>query len=172
MTLFLMVVAFYPTVLGHSDNFIKANPFVTPAHIVPEWYFLPFYAILRSISNKLLGVLAMLVGAALISLLTYVTFNLWLIDTEVKRSVADLPVSKIMYWLFVANFLFLGYIGACPIEEPYYELGQISAVIFFAYWLLLPFVMAVENMIIDQYFFKAYNGTTVDPRLTRFRVTV
>ncbi len=166
---FLFFVFFFPNVLGHSDNYILGNPLSTPAHIVPEWYFLPFYAILRSISNKLLGVLAMLVAAALVSLLTYFTFNLWLIDTEVKRSVADLPISKIMYWLFVANFLFLGYIGACPIEEPYYELGQISAVIFFAYWLLLPFVMAVENMIIDQYFFKAYNGTTVDPRLNRFR---
>lgn len=152
MTLFLTVVTFYPTALGHSDNFIKANPFVTPAHIVPEWYFLPFYAILRSISNKVIGVVAMLVSAAFVSLFSYVTYNIWLIDTEVKRVVADLPVSKILYWVFVANFLFLGYIGACPIEAPYYELGQISAIFFFVYWFLAPFIHAVENLIVHYMF--------------------
>jgi len=150
MTLFLIVVTFYPTALGHSDNFIKANPFVTPSHIVPEWYFLPFYAILRSISNKLLGVVAMLVAAAFITLITYITFNMWMIDSEVKRSVADYPMSKILFWMFIANFIFLGFIGARPIEEPYYIFGQISALIFFAYWVVLPFMVAVENLIIYQ----------------------
>lgn len=152
MTFFLIITNFYPTALGHSDNFIKANPFVTPAHIVPEWYFLPFYAILRSISNKLLGVVAMLVSSAFISLITYITFNMWLIDTEVKRSLADYPISKILFWFFVANFMFLGFIGARPIEEPYYELGQYSAIFFFLYWVILPFIVAVENMIIYYFY--------------------
>ncbi len=149
MTLFLMITNFYPTILGHSDNFIKANPFVTPAHIVPEWYFLPFYAILRSISNKLLGVVAMLIGSAFISLVTYITFNFWMIDTEVKRSLADFPVSKILFWIFVANFIFLGFIGSRPIEEPYYELGQVSAIFFFGYWGVVSFIMAVENVLMS-----------------------
>jgi len=150
MTLFLIITNFYPTALGHSDNFIKANPFVTPAHIVPEWYFLPFYAILRSISNKLLGVVAMLVASAFISLVTYMTFNFWMLDTEVKRSLADFPVSKILFWVFVANFIFLGFIGSRPIEEPYYELGQFSAIFFFVYWGVLPFIMAVENALMSK----------------------
>jgi ubiquinol-cytochrome c reductase cytochrome b/c1 subunit len=150
VTCYFIIVFFYPTLLGHSDNFIKANPFVTPAHIVPEWYFLPFYAILRSISNKLAGVLAMLVASAFISIVYFssIIFKQWIFDTEIKRNIADLPISKILFWFFIFNFFLLGYIGARPIEEPYYLVGQVAALFFFAYWFLLPFVMAVENIVL------------------------
>ena len=94
----------------------------------------------------------MLVSSAFISLITYITYNMWLIDTEVKRSVADYPMSKILFWAFVANFVFLGFIGSRPIEEPYYELGQTSAILFFAYWIILPFIVAVENLIIYHFY--------------------
>ena len=147
---YFIIVFFYPTVLGHADNFIKANPFVTPAHIVPEWYFLPFYAILRSISNKLAGVLAMLIGSSFISIVYFssIIFKQWIFDTEVKRTIADLPISKFLFWFFIFNFFLLGFIGARPIEEPYYLVGQCAAIYFFLYFFLLPFVMGIENLII------------------------
>ena len=147
---YFIIIFFYPTLLGHSDNFIKANPFVTPAHIVPEWYFLPFYAILRSISNKLAGVLAMLIAAALITVVyfTSIFFKQWLFDTQIKRTIADLPLTKILFWFFIANFLLLGFIGQRPIEIPYYQVGQIASLAFFAYWFLVPIFMAVEVNII------------------------
>jgi quinol-cytochrome oxidoreductase complex cytochrome b subunit len=105
---YFIIVFFYPTVLGHADNFIKANPFVTPAHIVPEWYFLPFYAILRSISNKLAGVLAMLIASAFISVVYFssLVFKQWIFDSEIKRTIADLPISKILFWFFIFNFFY------------------------------------------------------------------
>ena len=163
-TVYLAIVFFYPSVLGHSDNFIKANPFVTPAHIVPEWYFLPFYAILRSISNKLAGVLAMLISSAFITSIyfTSVIFKHFIFDTEVKRAIPDLPLSKILFWFFIANFLLLGFIGARPIETPYYIVGQLASISFFLYWPLAVIVMAFETGLINS---KVTALTEVKPNL-------
>ena len=123
-------VYFMPNTLGHPDNYIPANPMVTPPHIVPEWYFLPFYAILRSIPNKLGGVVAMF-GAIVILLL--VPFIL----TSEVRSAAFRPLYRLLFWIFFFNCLILGWIGGNEVKFPFYELGQASTVFYFAYFLIL-----------------------------------
>lgn len=148
LILFIYIVFFNPDLLGHSDNYIPANPMVTPAHIVPEWYFLPFYAILRSIPHKLLGVLAML-GAILIPMLfaTYFFSQLLLNDVKLKRSVFLFKFVLILYWFFVFNFIFLGFIGGSPVEYPYYMLGVLSTTLFFLYWVVMPLLIWFYIMI-------------------------
>jgi ubiquinol-cytochrome c reductase cytochrome b subunit len=125
-----LLVFFMPHLLGDSDNSIPANSLVTPASIVPEWYFLAFYAILRSIPNKLLGVLAMF--SALIILIP-----LSLINTLNIRSNRYRPILNLLYWIFVANFIFLIWLGAKPASDPFPFLGQIATVIYFSYFIIL-----------------------------------
>jgi len=127
IALFSFFVFFFPNVLGHADNYIPANPLVTPAHIVPEWYFLPFYAILRSIPDKLGGVVAM-VAAILILLL------LPIINTSEIRSSKFRPLYGIAYWFLVADFLILGWLGQQPVETPFLELGQVATGFYFLFF--------------------------------------
>ena len=132
-------VFFEPNVLGHPDNYIPANPLVTPTHIVPEWYFLPFYAILRAIPDKLGGVIGMF-GAILILLI------IPLIDTSKIRTSAFRPIYKKSYWIFVGNVILLGWLGNKPVEEPYVILGQIATITYFSYFLILiPIIGIIEN---------------------------
>jgi ubiquinol-cytochrome c reductase cytochrome b subunit len=139
---FSFFVFFFPNALGHADNYIPANPLVTPAHIVPEWYFLPFYAILRSIPDKLGGVVAM-VGAILILML------LPIINTSEIRSSKFRPIYSIAYWFIVADFLILGWIGQKPVETPYIEVGQVATVFYFLFFLvLIPVIGLVEKALI------------------------
>jgi ubiquinol-cytochrome c reductase cytochrome b subunit len=133
---------FAPNLLGHPDNYIPANPMVTPAHIVPEWYFLPVYAILRSIPNKLGGVLA--IGLVFVSLLALPFIN----SSEVRSS-SFRPLHKIFFWLLVSDCLILGWIGQKPVEEPYVTIGQIASVYFFVYFLvIMPILGNLENYLI------------------------
>lgn len=127
---FAFFVFFLPNYLGHPDNYIPANPMVTPTHIVPEWYFLPFYAILRSVPDKLGGVILM-VGAIVILLV------LPFIHRVDIRSMVFRPISKVFFWIFIANWFILGWIGGNPIEEPYFIIGQISAFFYFFYFIVL-----------------------------------
>jgi len=137
-----------PNILGHPDNYIEANPMVTPAHIVPEWYFLPFYAILRSIPDKLGGVVAM-VGAILINL------ALPVLNTSNIRSSFFRPLHKIVFWLFIANFLLLGWLGQMPVEDPYILIGQLCTLLYFAYYLVvLPGLGLLERMLMSHYISK------------------
>nr|AQT39581.1 apocytochrome b [Colletotrichum aenigma] len=145
ITIFMFVfglslfVFFMPNVLGDSDNYIMANPMQTPAAIVPEWYLLPFYAILRSIPNKLLGVLAMFSAILIILTLPYT-------DLGESKGYQFRPLSKVFFYVFVANFLILMQLGAKHVESPFIELGQISTVLYFSYFLVIvPFVSLVEN---------------------------
>ncbi len=139
---FSFFVFFYPNTLGHADNYIPANPLVTPAHIVPEWYFLPFYAILRSIPDKLGGVVAM-VGAILILAVLPV------INTSEIRSSKFRPIYGIAYWFLVADFLLLGWIGQKPVETPYIEVGQVATVFYFLFFIILvPVIGIVEKTLI------------------------
>jgi len=124
LAFFSFFVFFYPNVLGHSDNYIPANPLVTPAHIVPEWYFLPFYAILRSIPDKLGGVVAMLAAILVLLLLP-------ILNTSEIRSSKFRPIFGLAYWFLVADFLILGWIGQKPVETPFIEVGQIATVFLF-----------------------------------------
>jgi len=139
LAMFTFFVFFFPNLLGHPDNYIPANPLVTPAHIVPEWYFLPFYAILRSIPDKLGGVVAM-VAAILILLLLPV------INTSEIRSSKFRPIYGIAYWFLVADFLILGWIGQQPVETPFLEVGMIATAFYFFFFLtLFPVIGLLEK---------------------------
>lgn len=124
------LVFFTPNLLGHSDNYILANPLVTPAHIVPEWYFLPFYAILRSVPSKLGGVLAMLLSILVLLVLPY------LISPH-TRTVLYRPFSHFFFYLFCLDVFLLGYLGSCPAEAPYVLVSQFATFFYFSYFLLL-----------------------------------
>ena len=146
---FSLFVYFYPNLLGHPDNYIPANPMSTPAHIVPEWYFLPVYAILRSIPNKLGGVAA--IALVFISLLALPFLN-----TSAIRSSSFRPLHKKLFWLLVADCVLLGWIGCQPVEAPYVTIGQLASVFFFFYFLIcIPFLGKFESKLI------AYNTKTV-----------
>ena len=132
--LILSVFVFeYPNLLGHPDNSIPANPLVTPHHIVPEWYFLPFYAILRAIPSKIGGVCAMF-GALLI------LFPLAFLSTNGARSLRYRPLLCVLFWGFIANFFFLTWLGQLPVADPYVVLSQVSTVLYFAYFVVLMIV--------------------------------
>lgn len=136
-------VFYYPNALGHSDNYIPANPMVTPASIVPEWYLLPFYAILRSIPNKLLGVVAMF-GSLLILLILPIT------DISRVRSTQFRPLMKFAFWLFVVDFVVLLWIGSQHPDYPYLQIGQFSTAYYFAhFFIIVPLIGLIENTLLD-----------------------
>nr|YP_009517267.1 apocytochrome b [Tephrocybe rancida]AYE93159.1 apocytochrome b [Tephrocybe rancida] len=138
-----VIVFFYPNLLGHSDNYIPADPMVTPASIVPEWYLLPFYAILRSIPNKLLGVLAMF-GSLLILLILPLT------DLSRIRGNKFRPAMKLAFWCFVVDFILLLWIGSQHAESPYLEIGQFATAFYFAWFLVIvPVIGISENTLMD-----------------------
>lgn len=137
--LFAYFVFFAPNYMGHPDNYLPADPMVTPAHIVPEWYFLPFYAILRAIPDKLGGVIAM------ISAILILFFLPWLDSSKVK-SATYRPMFKWAFWAFTANALLLGYIGGKPPAEPFITIGRIATFYYFAHFLLiLPLISKYEK---------------------------
>ncbi|MDB0053588.1 cytochrome b/b6 [bacterium] len=139
---FSFFIYFAPNALGHPDNYIPANPMSTPAHIVPEWYFLPVYAILRSIPNKLAGVAA--IGLVFVSLLL-----LPFINTSHIRSSSFRPLYRKLFWLFVSDCLLLGWIGCQPVEDPYVFIGQAASVYFFVYFLVcIPFLGRFEKALL------------------------
>ena len=136
---FSFFVYFSPNTLGHSDNYIQANALVTPAHIVPEWYFLPAYAILRSIPNKLLGVLALFAAILVLFVLPFA-------NTSKIRSSIYKPLHQKFFWLLVIDYILLGYLGQQAPESPFIEIGQISSIYYFAYFLVIvPFIGKLEN---------------------------
>jgi ubiquinol-cytochrome c reductase cytochrome b subunit len=139
---FSLFLFYYPNLLGHPDNYIPADPMSTPAHIVPEWYFLPFYAILRSIPDKLGGVAAM--GGAIVILL-FLPF----INTSEVRSAAFRPLYRKLFWFIFADFLLLGWIGQEIVETPFIEIGQVGTVFYFLYFLvIIPALGIVENRLV------------------------
>ena len=139
LTIMAAVVFFLPNSMGHPDNYIPANPMVTPAHIVPEWYFLPFYAILRAVPDKLLGVLAMFAAIAVLFVLP------WL-DRSPVRSSTFRPIYKIMFWVFLLDCVALTYLGAKPAEGIYVVLSRLCTVYYFAHFIiLLPALSVFET---------------------------
>nr|AMH85628.1 cytochrome b [Drosophila mediopunctata]AMH85654.1 cytochrome b [Drosophila roehrae] len=134
MFFFLIVlVLINPYLLGDPDNFIPANPLVTPAHIQPEWYFLFAYAILRSIPNKLGGVIALVLSIAILMILPFYHLSKF-------RGNQFYPINQILFWIMVVTVILLTWIGARPVEEPYVLIGQILTVIYFLYYLINPLV--------------------------------
>jgi ubiquinol-cytochrome c reductase cytochrome b subunit len=146
LAIFAAIVGFMPNFLGHPDNYIEADPLATPAHIVPEWYFLPFYAILRAITfdflfinSKLGGVLAMF-GSIVVLALTP-----WL-DTSRVRSGRYRPQFKIWFWLLVVTFFVLMWCGAMPAEQPFVIISQLATAYWFAFFLvILPLLGVLEK---------------------------
>ena len=139
LLLYAWFIFYMPNYLGDADNYIPANPGVTPAHIVPEWYYLPFYAILRSIPNKLAGVIAMF------SAILVLAFLPWL-DTARTRSSRYRPLAKQFFWIFVVVCVLLGYLGSQPPEGVYVIAGRILTVCYFSYFLiLLPLLSRIEK---------------------------
>ena len=142
LLMFMIVFAFFvfyaPNILGHADNYIEANPMVTPAHIVPEWYLLPFYAILRSVPDKLLGVVAMLSAILILAVLP------WL-DTSKIRSAVFRPLYKQFYWILVADVLILGYVGAMPAEGLYLLIARVATAYYFLHFLVILPVLGFKE---------------------------
>jgi ubiquinol-cytochrome c reductase cytochrome b subunit len=137
--LFAWFVFYVPDYLGHPDNYVEANPLSTPPHIVPEWYFLPYYAILRAIPNKLLGVIAMFSSILLL------VFIPWL-DTSRVRSAKYRPVYKWFFWLFIVSVIALGYLGSKPPEGAYVFWARIFTAYYFMHFLvIMPIVGVTEN---------------------------
>ena len=147
ITIFIFIIVlsifvfFMPNILGDSENYVMANPMQTPPAIVPEWYLLPFYAILRSIPNKLLGVIAMFSAILILLIMPFTDLNKF-------SGIQFRPLSKIAFFIFVANFLVLMQLGAKHVESPFIEFGQVSTVLYFSYFLLVvPVISFIENSI-------------------------
>nr|ADW41427.1 cytochrome b [Drosophila ezoana] len=131
--LLISLILINPNLLGDPDNFIPANPLVTPVHIQPEWYFLFAYAILRSIPNKLGGVIALVLSIAILMILPFYSLSKF-------RGIQFYPINQILFWIMVVTVILLTWIGARPVEEPYVLTGQILTVIYFLYYLVNPLV--------------------------------
>nr|WAW79860.1 cytochrome b [Kallima inachus] len=130
-----------PYLLGDPDNFIPANPLVTPIHIQPEWYFLFAYAILRSIPNKLGGVIALVMSIMILIILPF-TFN------KKIQGIQFYPMNQILFWFFIITIILLTWIGARSVEAPYIITGQILTIIYFSYFIINPILNKMwDNMI-------------------------
>ena len=139
LTIFAFVVFYAPDYLGHPDNYIPADPLKTPAHIVPEWYFLPFYAILRAIPDKLGGVIAMISAILILFVLP------WL-DTSKVRSATFRPIYKKLFWLLLVDVIILTWIGGKPVEGNYILIGRLATIYYFVHFLfVMPIVGLIEK---------------------------
>jgi len=153
---FAYFLFFIPNYLGHADNYIPANPAVTPAHIVPEWYFLPFYAILRAVPDKLGGVLLMFAAIAVLVILP------WL-DTSKVRSMSYRPLARQCFWAFAFTCVMLGWLGSRPAEGIYVTLSMVFTALYFAYFLIaLPLLGLFETP-------KKLPGSIAESVLTKIR---
>nr|YP_010379995.1 cytochrome b [Saurida nebulosa]UDF87817.1 cytochrome b [Saurida nebulosa] len=134
---------FYPNLLGDPDNFTPANPLVTPPHIKPEWYFLFAYAILRSIPNKLGGVLALLASILVLMLVP-------ILHTSKQRGLMFRPLTQLLFWTFVADVIILTWIGGMPVEHPFIIIGQVASFLyFFLLLILVPAAGWLENKVLE-----------------------
>jgi len=141
---YALFLYFVPNYLGHPDNYTTANPMVTPAHIVPEWYFLPFYAILQSIPDKLFGVLALA-----FSIITLFLFPL--INQPEVRSMRFRPFSRHFFWYFLISLVLLTYLGGCPIEQPYVSLSRILSLVYFGYFFIISPTIIFSEIILANF---------------------
>ena len=142
LVFFAIFVFYFPNVLNHPDNYIPADSLETPAHVTPEWYFLPFYGILRSIPVKTGGILTML-GAIL------VLFIVPYINTSDIRNTTYRPIFKFCFWFFIADFVILTWIGQKPITDYFMLVGQIATFYYFVFFLILiPLIGILESVLV------------------------
>nr|AFQ62349.1 cytochrome b [Peltodytes quadratus] len=141
MMMITMISLWNPYMLGDPDNFIPANPMVTPIHIQPEWYFLFAYAILRSIPNKLGGVIALVMSIMILMFLP-------LFKNFKFKSMKFYPMNQILFWMFTCIFLMLTWIGMRPVEEPYIITGQILTILYFSYFIINPLILKMWDKFI------------------------
>nr|WGT88650.1 cytochrome b [Sclomina erinacea] len=142
MMLFIMLTLLEPRLLGDPENFIPASPLVTPVHIQPEWYFLFAYAILRSIPNKLGGVIAMVVSIAIIAILPFTNKNKF-------QGLTFYPINQVLFWSFVSILMMLTWIGAKPVEDPFILTGQILTVVYFMYFIINPMMLKMWDWLLE-----------------------
>ncbi|MEP6869448.1 MAG: cytochrome b, partial [Novosphingobium sp.] len=146
LILYCAMLFFGPNALGHPDNYIPANPMQTPAHIVPEWYFWPFYAILRSFTSDFFFVPAKLLGVLAMFSAILMWFILPWLDKSPVRSGNYRPLFRKFFWVLILDVLVLGYCGGAPAEEPYLMVSQIAAIYYFLHFLvILPIVSSIER---------------------------
>nr|YP_009971693.1 cytochrome b [Hymaea magna]QNG56377.1 cytochrome b [Hymaea magna] len=141
MMLLTLLTLMDPYLLGDPDNFIPANPLVTPVHIQPEWYFLFAYAILRSIPNKLGGVIALVMSIAILYILPFT-------NKKKIQSTQFYPINKTLFWSLITIILLLTWIGARPVEDPYIMIGQLLTIIYFLYYIINPLMSKIWDNII------------------------
>nr|AUY54878.1 cytochrome b [Elseya sp. XZ-2018b] len=140
----LTLVLFYPNLLGDPDNFTPANPLITPPHIKPEWYFLFAYAILRSIPNKLGGVLALFMSILVLLLMP-------MLHLSKQRTTTFRPMTQITFWCLTTNLLILTWIGGQPVETPFILIGQIASLLYFTLiFIIMPTTNLIENKMLNQ----------------------
>nr|APX40172.1 cytochrome b [Cryptocephalus moraei] len=141
ISILLLLNLMNPYLLGDPDNFTPANPLVTPIHIQPEWYFLFAYAILRSIPNKLGGVIALVASIAILYILPFT-------NKKMFQSNQFYPINKIMFWSFLSVILLLTWVGARPVEDPFIIIGQILTIVYFMYYIMNPIITQIWDKII------------------------
>nr|QSF20088.1 cytochrome b [Xenapatidea procincta] len=139
--LLIMLILINPNLLGDPDNFNPANSLITPPHIKPEWYFLFAYAILRSIPNKLGGVIALILSILILIIMPAYSKNF--------KSLMFYPINQIIFWMMVTNVLLLTWIGASPVETPYIITGQLLTISYFSYFIINPLIMKIWDKILN-----------------------